>query len=82
MILSQASEWTSSSDEEMLFDEMDQEITMFFQCAFNAFNFEDLLNYHEDKGLKNSLIRWRGFEMFWLKCGPHPPYSRTSPTSH
>jgi hypothetical protein len=29
MILSQASEWTSSSDDKMLFDEMDQEVIMF-----------------------------------------------------
>jgi hypothetical protein len=58
MILFQASEWTSSSDDEMLFDEMEQEVIMFFQCAFNAFNFEDLLNDHEDRGLNNPLIRW------------------------
>jgi hypothetical protein len=64
MILSQANEWTFSSDEEMLFDEMDQEVIMFFQCAFNAFNFEDLLNDHEDRGLNNPLIRWQGYEMF------------------
>jgi hypothetical protein len=34
MILSQASEWTSSSDEEMLFDEMHKEVTIFFAMCF------------------------------------------------
>ncbi len=29
----------SSSDDEMLFDERNQEVVMFFQCAFNAFNY-------------------------------------------
>ncbi len=48
-----SNEWTSSSsNEEMLFNEMDQEVVMFFQCAFDVLNFEDLLNDHEDEGTK------------------------------
>jgi hypothetical protein len=48
-----SNEWTSSSsDEEMLFNEMDQKVVMFFQCAFDVLNFEDLLNDHEDEGTK------------------------------
>jgi hypothetical protein len=38
------------NDEEILFDKMDQEVVMFFQCAFNALNSKDLLNDHEDEG--------------------------------
>ncbi len=50
---SSSSEWTSSSnDEEILFDEMDQEVVMFFQCAFNALNPKDLINDHEDEGTR------------------------------
>jgi hypothetical protein len=30
-------------------DEMVQEVVMFLQCAFNPFNFEDVLNDHEDE---------------------------------
>jgi hypothetical protein len=53
-----SNEWTSSSsDEKMLFDEMDQEVVMFFQCAFNVPNSEDLLNDHEDEGTKG-LVDW------------------------
>jgi hypothetical protein len=33
-------------------DEMVQEVVMFFQCAFNALNSEDVLNDHEDEGTK------------------------------
>jgi hypothetical protein len=64
---------SSSSDEEMLFDEMDQEVVMFFQCVFNALNFEDLLNDHEDEG-GNLLIGWQGSKTFWPQCNTHPPY--------
>jgi hypothetical protein len=50
MSSSSSSHDSSLSDEEMLFDEMDQEVVMFFQCVFNAFNSEDLLNDHDDEG--------------------------------
>jgi hypothetical protein len=55
---SSSSEWTSfSSDEEMLFDEMDQEVVMFFQCVFNTLNPKDLLNDHEDEGI-GEFVDW------------------------
>jgi hypothetical protein len=48
---SSSSAWTfSSSDKEMLFDEMDQKVVMFFQRAFNVLNSKNLLNDHEDEG--------------------------------
>jgi hypothetical protein len=54
---SSSNEWTSSSsDEEMLFDEMHQEV-MFFQCALNALNSENLLNDH-DEGEFGEFIDW------------------------
>jgi len=52
MSSSRLSHDSSSSDEKMLFNEMDQEIIMFFQCAFDVLNSEDLLNDHEDEGTK------------------------------
>jgi hypothetical protein len=58
MILLQMNGLSSSSDEEMLFNEMDQEVVMFFQSAFNVPNSENLLNDHEDEGTKDSLIGW------------------------
>jgi hypothetical protein len=57
MLFSSSSHDSSSSDEEMLFDEMDQEVVMFFQCACNVLNFEDLLNDHEDEGFREFVDR-------------------------
>jgi hypothetical protein len=57
MSSSSSSHDSSSSHEEMLFDEMDQEVVMFFQCVFNALNFEDLLNDHEDEGTRE-FVDW------------------------
>jgi hypothetical protein len=31
---------------------MDQEVIMFFQCAFDVLNSKNLLNDHEDEGTK------------------------------
>lgn len=42
----------------MLLDELNQKIVLFFQCAFNAFNLEDLTNSDEDEGPGNLLIQW------------------------
>jgi hypothetical protein len=41
----------------MLFDEMDQEVVMFFQCVFNTLNSKDLLNDHEDEGI-GEFVDW------------------------
>jgi len=46
------SDWSSSNDhEKMLFDEMEQKVVMFFQCAFNDLNYEDN-NDNEDEGTR------------------------------
>jgi hypothetical protein len=82
MSSSSSSHDSSSSDEEMLFDEMDQEVVMFFQCVFNALNSEDLLNDHEDEGIREFVDWVAGSEMFWPQCNTHPPYSKTPLTSH
>lgn len=51
-------EWTSSSsDEETLFDEMNQKFVMFFQCVSNVLNFKNLLNDHEDERIKKFVDR-------------------------
>jgi hypothetical protein len=34
---------------DILFDEMDQEVVMFFQCAFIVFNFKYIFNDNEDE---------------------------------
>jgi len=47
-----SSEWTSSSDEKMLFNEMDQKVVMFFQCVFIVLYVKNLLNDHEDERTK------------------------------
>jgi uncharacterized protein (DUF2235 family) len=44
----------SSSDEKILFDEMDQNVVMFFQCVFNFFNSKGLLNDHTNEGIHSS----------------------------
>jgi hypothetical protein len=49
----------------MLFDEMDQEVVMFFQYVFNALNFEDLLNDHEDEGI-GEFVDWTGEFIDWV----------------
>jgi hypothetical protein len=49
-------------DEGMLFDEMDQKVVMFLQCAFNVLNFEDLLNDHEDEGFREFIDRMVGIQ--------------------
>jgi hypothetical protein len=35
---------------DILFDEMDKEVVMFFQCAFIVFNFKYIFNDNEDEG--------------------------------
>jgi hypothetical protein len=46
------SDWSSSNDhEKMLFDEMEQKVVMFFQCAFNNLNYEDN-NDNENEGTR------------------------------
>jgi hypothetical protein len=45
----------SSSDEKMLFDEMDQDVVMFFQCVFYFFNSKGLLNDHKDERTRESI---------------------------
>jgi hypothetical protein len=52
MSSSNSSHDSSSSDEEMLFDEMDQKVVMFFQCIFNVLNFKNLITDHEDEWTK------------------------------
>ncbi len=49
MSSSNSSHDSSSSDEEMLFDEMDQKVVMFFQCAFIVFDFKYIFNDNEDE---------------------------------
>ncbi len=50
---SSKSDWKSStSDEKMLLDEMNQKIVLFFQCVFNAFNLENSINSDEDEWTK------------------------------
>ncbi len=39
-------------DEEMLFDETNQFFLMYLQCAFNVFNFENLLNDKKDEEIE------------------------------
>jgi hypothetical protein len=45
-------DWKSSSSGEEMFDEMNQNVRMFFQCAFIVFNFEEVPNDNEDEGIK------------------------------
>lgn len=37
-------------------DEMVQKVVMFFQCAFNVLNFEDVLNDHEDERTREFML--------------------------
>jgi hypothetical protein len=45
----------ANDHEKMLFDEMEQNVVMFFQCAFNDLNYEDN-NDNENEGPGNLLI--------------------------
>ncbi len=45
-------DWKFSSSGEEMFDEMNKNVCIFFQCAFIAFNFEEVPNDNEDEGIK------------------------------
>jgi hypothetical protein len=54
MSFSSSNHGSSSSVEEM-FDEMDQEIVMFIQCAFNLLNFDKLFHNKQHEGTRQSI---------------------------
>jgi len=62
-----------------MFDDMDSEITMFFECAYVVTNFEKKFNIHEMKENANQFVDLTIYEleMCWPQYEPHLYYSRT-----